>query len=539
MGAAGGWVSKDALATTPKEVLRFRIWITVLWASCCGGLHGVNTANISGIMSMKPFKEDFGTADMTTDQVTNWSGWAVSSMLLGQLVGVLISGPVGERWGRKACIWIAATSYLIGAILMAANFGSLPELIVGRVLSGLGSGFGMTIGAIYIAEVAPKAVRGAMSTLYNVNIMCGVAGSYWINYWALLHLPSSSPWQWRTPMILQVIPALCLFAGLAVFPETPRYLAMCGRLEDTKTALLNLRGIPEDHPYFVEEYEELVTKVYADQEAERGMKAFKTLFELCKTDESIRKRLIFVMIIQTLFIFSGGNSITYYAPTILKSMGLNSEQILLFTAIYGCVKVISVLLYAVFLSDRFGRRPLLLIGATLNLCCLIYLSAFLGLADTANSGPTVASWFAIVAICIFAVGYGFGWAPVFSLTTSEICPTRSRGAIVTVAFGYQNVLNFLISRFFPNMTVTMHAWGPFALFAAFTGVGVVWVWLAFPECKGRSMETMDQLFVRKWWQVGRLQGKEKGLGEAMMVADEEGEKDPEKMGPVANHVEKI
>lgn len=82
MGAAGGWVSKDALATTPKEVLRFRIWITVLWASCCGGLHGVNTANISGIMSMKPFKEDFGTADMTTDQVTNWSGWAVSSMLL-------------------------------------------------------------------------------------------------------------------------------------------------------------------------------------------------------------------------------------------------------------------------------------------------------------------------------------------------------------------------------------------------------------------------------------------------------------------------
>lgn len=287
---------------------------------------------------------------------------------------------------------------------MAANFGSLPELIVGRVLSGLGSGFGMTIGAIYIAEVAPKAVRGAMSTLYNVNIMCGVAGSYWINYWALLHLPSSSPWQWRTPMILQVIPAICLFAGLAVFPETPRYLAMCGRLEETKTALLNLRGIPEDHPYFVEEYEELVTKVYADQEAERGMKAFKTLFELCKTDESIRKRLIFVMIIQTLFIFSGGNSITYYAPTILKSMGLNSEQILLFTAIYGCVKVISVLLYAVFLSDRFGRRPLLLIGATLNLCCLIYLSAFLGLADTANSGPTVASWFAIVAICIFAVG---------------------------------------------------------------------------------------------------------------------------------------
>ncbi|GME37071.1 Sugar transporter [Neofusicoccum parvum] len=444
-------------------------------------------------MSMSPFKKAFGFNDMSTTEVTNWTGWAVSSMLLGQLVGVLISGPVGERYGRKVCITTAATFYLTGSVLMAANFGSLAELIVGRVFSGLGSGFGMTIGAIYIAEVAPQAVRGAMSTLYNFNIMMGVTGAYWINYWALLNLPSSSPWQWRAPMILQVIPAICLYAGLLVFPETPRYLAMSGRLEDTKRVLLQLRGIPEDHPYFVGEYEELVTKVFQNQEAERGMKAFKTLFDLCRTDQSVRKRLVFVIIIQTLFIMSGGNSITYYAPTILKSMGLNSHQILLFTALYGCVKVISVLIYAIFLADRFGRRPLLLIGATINLLCLIYLSAYLGLADT-SAGPSAGSWIAIVSICVFAIGYGFGWAPVFSLTTSEICPTRTRGAMVTTAFAYQNVLNFLVSRFFPNMTAAMRAWGPFALFAACTAAGVVWVYLAFPECKGRSMETMDQLF---------------------------------------------
>lgn len=96
----------------------------------------------------------------------------------GQLTGVLISGPVGERYGRKACITIAATFYLLGTILMAANFGSLAELIVGRVLSGLGSGFGMTIGAIYIAEVAPREVRGAMSTMYNFNIMLGVSAPH-------------------------------------------------------------------------------------------------------------------------------------------------------------------------------------------------------------------------------------------------------------------------------------------------------------------------------------------------------------------------
>lgn len=114
---------------------------------------------------------------------------------------------------------------------------------------------------------------------------------------------------------------------------------------------------------------------------------------------------------------------------------------------------------------------------------------------------------------------------------------------MTTAFAYQNVLNFLVSRFFPNMTAAMHAWGPFALFAACTAAGVVWVYLAFPECKGRSMETMDQLFVRRWWQVGRLQGKS---GVVAGVVEEEGErrseerrgKELEKEGG-STHVEKI
>ena len=100
-------------------------------------------------------------------------------------------------------------------------------------------------------------------------------------------------------------------------------------------------------------------------------------------------------------------------------------------------------------------------------------------------------------------GYGFGWAPAFSLTASEICPTRTRGTIVTLAFTYQNLLNFAITRAFPNMTQDMHAYGPLALFAAFTFVGVLWVYLAFPECKGRPMETMDSLFDVPWYKVGR------------------------------------
>lgn len=236
-------------------------------------------------------------------------------MLLGQLAGVLISGFTNERLGRKTSISLAAGLYTIGAILMAVNFGSIAELMVGRVFSGLGSGVGMTTGAIYLSEIAPKEVRGAMSTFYNINIMGGVTAAYWINYGSLLNISSSTSWQWRVPMVLQVIPAAVLFAGLPFCPESVRYLAQKGRAAKAKVVLLRLRKLPESDPYFVAEYNELLA-LASNQEKESGFKAFRTLMQYCASDESTRKRLMFVFIIQTLFIMSGGNSITYYVRTL-------------------------------------------------------------------------------------------------------------------------------------------------------------------------------------------------------------------------------
>ncbi|KAI9925259.1 hypothetical protein ASPWEDRAFT_120685 [Aspergillus wentii DTO 134E9] len=504
MGATGGGVSRDALKRIPSAALGPYIWLAVIWASYCGGLHGFNTANISGAMSLDPFVRDFGWEDLPDVQVSNYEGWVVSSMLLGQTVGVLLSGPLGERRGRKSVIMAAAIFYTIGAILMAANFGSLVELLVGRVLSGLGSGMGMTAGPIYISEVAPTELRGMMTTFYNISIMGGVAGSYWINYGSSEVIPSDSSWQWRTTLVLQLIPSILLFIGWPFFPESPRYLMMRGRVEAARTSLSRLRGgLDESDPYFNREYTELQSKVDTNAEAQSGFESFKSLMVMSVKDQSTRKVLIFVTLIQTFFIMCGGNSITYYAPTILKSIGLNSQQVLLFTAIYGLIKVVSVFLYAFVLTDRFGRRPLLLIGSSINLICLIYLAAFLGTSDiSTSSSPSPAAWVAIVAICLFAIGYGFGWAPAFSLTASEICPTHIRGTVVTIAFTYQNLLNFGITRGFPNMTVDMHSYGPFALFAAFTFVATVWVFLAFPECKGRSMESTDALFRLPWYMIG-------------------------------------
>ncbi|KAK5790226.1 hypothetical protein VI817_007513 [Penicillium citrinum] len=503
MGAAGGGWSNAAIKQVPAPARRAYAWLAVIWASYCGGLHGFNTANISGTMSLLPFKRDFGWTDLSSTTVSDYSGWVVSSMLLGQILGVLLSGPLGERRGRKSVIICAAIFYTIGAILMAANFGSLTELLVGRVMSGIGSGFGMTVGPIYISEIAPTEMRGMMTTFYNINIMGGVAGSYWINYASYERISPEDSWQWRATLVLQLIPSVILFIGFPFFPESPRYLMMRGRIEASKQSLLKIRSLDEDHPYFSREFDEIRGRVDANAETQSAWQSIKSLLGTCITDPPTRKMLFFVILVQTFFIMSGGNSITYYAPTILKSIGLDSAQVLLFSAIYGMIKVFSMLFYAFYITDRFGRRPLLLIGSAMNTGCLIYLAAYLGVADLSGSGsPSPAAWIAIVAICIFAIGYAFGWAPVFSLTASEICPTSTRGTVVTIAFIYQNLLNFGITRGFPNMTEDMHAWGPFALFAAFTGCATVWVFLAFPECKGRSMESAGQLFSLPWYKIG-------------------------------------
>ncbi|RDW58929.1 sugar porter family MFS transporter [Aspergillus mulundensis] len=504
MPAAGGGFDRNALHNVPKAARGPYIWLAAIWASYCGGLHGFNTANISGAMSLDPFVRDFGWTHLTSAQVSNNSGWAVSSMLLGQTAGVIISGPLGERRGRKSVILLSAILYTVGAVLMAGNVGSFAELLVGRVLSGLGSGCGMTAGPVYISEVAPRELRGMMTTFYNINIMGGVAGSYWINYASLQVLPSTSSWQWRTTLVLQMIPSIALFIGWAFFPESPRYLLMRGRVDAAQKSLLKLRGgLDESDPYVAREYAELQSMAEVGSENKRGIDALKSLAKECVQDSATRHLLFFVVLIQTFFIMSGGNSITYYAPTVLESIGLDDTEVLLFTAVYGLIKVVSVFLYAFFLTERFGRRPLLLIGSTINVLCLLYLSVFLGVANISGTeSPSPAAWVAIVAICIFAIGYGFGWAPVFSLTASEICPTHLRGPIVAIAFTYQNLLNFGISRGFPNMTQDMHAWGPFALFTAFTACGTAWAYLAFPECKGRSMENIGAIFSLPWYRTG-------------------------------------
>lgn len=508
MTLLSSFVDRQSLASTPREVIGPRLWVASFAIALSGGLHGMNTSMISGILAMSDMAKLLRLSSRTAADKADITGWITSSLALGLLIGAVVCFVVSDRIGRKPLLFLSAMTYNIGSIVqmtMSHNAGSRPEaiFIAGRTLSGIGGGMGTVIGTAYLAEIAPKAVRGTVTGLFPINIMGGVALGYWINYFCVLGISATSSWQWRAPVVIQIYPGLLMCLTVPFLPESPRWLMMRGRDDEAKRSLLWYRRLDIDHPYVAEELAMLER-----QRANEASISTASWAEMCRqvaTDASLRQRFVLVLVSTFIFIFSGGNSITYYQSTILKTIGISSATFsLLFSGIYGLCKVSAVFIYSMFFSDRFGRRPNMLIGTSICIVCVAYIAAYLGTVG-AHSTPgetSAAAYVAVVALFIFAIGYGLGPAPVTFTLNSEVFPAAIRGKLMSVMICVQYVLNFGLSRGFSNMTVAMKPYGPFVLFACVSFAGLVYMFLAQPETKGLQMEQIDQLFSYRWYNTG-------------------------------------
>ncbi|KAF7547239.1 hypothetical protein G7Z17_g7874 [Cylindrodendrum hubeiense] len=413
-------INKSVLKETPKEVVSWKILAYCIILSFSGALHGFNTANISGVLAMSTFQLHFGLNDMSTSTLADWTGWITSVLILGSCLGSLVCAPFTDKLGRKASLGLFTVIFTVSAVLMSANPGHSSgriEFLVGRAVSGFGSGAASVVGTGYIAEIAPQSIRGGLTALYNANTMLSVGLAYWINYGSLQNISSTSDSQWQVPMGVQALPGVILLVGLFFIPESPRWLISHGKLESAQLALEDLRSLPRDHSFVRQEFEDIQAK--AEEQSEiPGLKGiFSEIFS-----KSIRKRMIMVMIIQVGFQFSGGNIITYYNTSILTSIGLTAHGTnYLFSGIYGLIKFLAVLLYCLFVIDRFGRRVGLFTGSALIIGSLLYLTVYLAVAKpSADSGTGPAGWVAVVCIYIFAIGYAISWGTIPWIINAEV-----------------------------------------------------------------------------------------------------------------------
>ncbi|OJI79662.1 hypothetical protein ASPTUDRAFT_180204 [Aspergillus tubingensis CBS 134.48] len=505
---AGGtsiWASQEA-RTDPRQIFNGRLaylLITLAWA---GWFYGFDTGNIGGILTLPSFEHAFGLDKLTTAELDSRKGTIAAMLAAGGSAGSLCAAPTADFLGRKWSVFLWGFVFVIGGVMqMIADY---KVLIAGRFIGGMGVGASSMLSPQFLAENSPKSVRGSATAMYNLMILAGLMVAFWINYgvslWSFPGVEQDNT-QWRTAMGIQLIPGVLMCLMIPFVPETPRYLINHGKEEQGLKNLCRLRKLPADHPYIQTEYQEIVAQVRFEQECHQGHSYWVVLQDIIFIKSNARRFFLAVM----LFLFhkfTGTDSLNYYAPEIFELIGVNgTSNSLLTTGVYGVVKFVVTIFYVTYLVDRVGRRRPLLVGAALQATAMLYLALYLRFAGTNTStvgGPPAGGIVGIVWIYIYAFGWSFGHSVACYIVAAEIFPTRIRSVCMGFCFFVNWIVDYGITRATPDMITNM-GWGVFLLYAMLTYAGVVFIYFCIPELKGRSIESIDDLFQRPLWTMWR------------------------------------
>lgn len=473
-----------------------QVVLLTLIATLGGLLFGYDTAVINGAVgSLKAYFIDPRFTDLTNAAQANAAnsllGFVVSSALIGCIVGGLIGGWVSTRIGRKRGLIIAAVLFLISAVgASAPEFpfaaighggpGYVGNFVFYRILGGIGVGLASMLSPMYIAEIAPPKVRGNLVAWNQFAIIFGMLVIYFVNF-GISKAGSGDAWLnsigWRYMFLSGSIPATLFLILLFFVPETPRFLMLKGNEGAARAVLSNL--------VTPEECERELSEIRASLSEHHSGKLF-----------SFGVLLVFIGVMLSAFQqFVGINVVLYYATDIFKGMGLTTNASLFQTIIVGAVNLIFTVV-AILTVDRFGRRPLQIIGALVMAVSMISLGTEFCLGGK--------GMVALLFMLLYTAGFAVSWGPVTWVLLSEIFPNQIRGKAMALAVAAQWVANYLVSWTFPildaNPYLVNHFKHGFAywIYGAMGILAALFMWGVVPETKGRSLEEMEAL-----WQSGR------------------------------------
>ncbi|MBB3158794.1 SP family sugar:H+ symporter-like MFS transporter [Microbacterium proteolyticum] len=453
-----------------------------LAAAVGGFLFGFDSSVING--AVDAVESNFELSQVLT-------GFVVAVALLGCAVGAVVAGALSDRWGRLKVMLLGAVLFFVSSIGAALTF-SVPDLILWRVMSGLGIGIASVVAPAYIAEVAPRQIRGSLASLQQLAITLGIFGAL-LSDAVLANSAGGAAnelWlgmeAWRWMFLVGVVPAAVYGILSFTVPESPRFLLAKGRVDEARSIFARL--VPP-----------------ADLE-----KTMKDLTQAIETDRknanvSLRgpvlglQRIVWIGIILSAFQqFVGINVIFYYSTTLWKAVGFQESDSLLISVITSVTNVL-VTLVAIFLVDRVGRKPILLTGSVLMTVSLGAMAlAFTFAQGSGDDVSLPAPWgtVALVAANLFVVGFGASWGPLVWVLLGEIFPSRIRGRALGVAAGAQWIANFAITVSFPAMS----SWSlplTYGMYALFAALSFFYVAFRIPETKGMELEQAETLFVDK------------------------------------------
>ncbi len=435
--------------------------ISVSVVAALGGfLFGFDTAIIAG--ATRFLKEQFALSSFG-------EGLAVAIVLVGCMAGAAVAGPVSDRLGRRRFMLISAVLFFASAIGCALP-QNLPQFLAFRFIGGLAIGSASIVSPLYISEVAPPGIRGALVSVNQLAIVSGILLSYFVS-WILV---GAGPANWRWMFATGAAPAILFFILVLRVPESPRWLlkqgrdeealAILARINSAETAAAEARGIKEALAM------------------EGG-----SLAELFKP--GFRRALFLGVFLAVFQQITGINAVIYYAPRFFESAGLARSSAIFQSAVIGVVNVLFTLV-AIALVDRLGRKPLLLAGsAGMGISFVLLGAAF---KFQLFSGSLVLL-FTLLYIAFFAMTLG----PIVWVVISEIFPTRVRGRAMAIATVALWLADFVVSLTFPVIADKLHESFAFWLYAAMCAINFIVIAAALPETKGRSLEEIERRWIRK------------------------------------------
>jgi len=504
-------------------------YLVALTVAFGGFLMGFDASVISGVVGF--IEVEFALGEFRL-------GWAVASLTLTATLAMLVSGPLSDRFGRRAILLVAACLFAVSALLsaLAPTFG---WLVAARMIGGLGVGASLILAPMYIAEIAPRERRGRLVSFNQLNIVIGISVAFFSNYLIVVLGGSGAGWvsalgideePWRWMLGVEALPAVAYLAALLFVPESPRWLAMRGRDREAGEVL---ERVGSDSARILAGIHESLAN-----EVGRSAARIRDLFA-----PALRTALVIGMAIAVLQQVSGINAVFFYAPMIFELSGIGTDAAFMQAVLVGLVNL-AFTVVAILLIDRLGRRPLLAAGCTGVVLSMFVLALSFGnatyhlderslaglqeereaisplvgtvfesdiefeaavagaigqasydrhksalLASSARVNPPMI----LAGILGFVASFAMSLGPIMWVLFSELFPNRVRGLAVSCVGVVNSAVSFGVQLVFPFELSMLGASFTFLVYGLLVAIGGLFILHRLPETRGRSLEELEQV----------------------------------------------
>ena len=464
-----------------KSTINFGYLIFLSVVAALGGfLFGYDTAVISGTIAQV-------TQLFQLDALQQ--GWYVGCALVGSIVGVLFAGILSDKLGRKLTMVISAVLFSTSALGCALS-ADFTQLVIYRIIGGVGIGVVSIVSPLYISEVAVAQYRGRLVSLYQLAVTVGFLGAYLVNYqllaWAESGTQLSVDWLnkifitevWRGMLGMETLPAILFFIIIFFIPESPRWLIVRGK---------ELKAV------------NILEKIYNSiTEAKSQLKETKSVLTSETRSEwsllmkpGIFKAVIIGVCIAILGQFMGVNAVLYYGPSIFENAGLSGGDSLFYQVLVGLVNTLTTVL-ALVIIDKVGRKKLVYYGVSGMVLSLVLIGLYFLFGDSLG----VSSLFLLVFFLFYVFCCAVSICAVVFVLLSEMYPTKVRGLAMSIAGFALWIGTYLIGQLTPWMLQNLTPAGTFFLFALMCVPYMLIVWKLVPETTGKSLEEIERYWTR-------------------------------------------